>query len=510
MTESRTVERIASFPLRRKLGFFALGLFFLLVLVCSVGIQQLLSLQTDGRRLLEETRELALANDLEAHFDLIGLLLTSGQSSQEEDRREELLVLVQESRDLLGRVDRGPEGGEDPSRETHQENERELTKRIAQQLNVLEDRIHLSRKGSLHVDTAGIEALRSTGKELKAAATGETDLADANLRSSSGNAVRVMLVTVLLAVLGMLAMLLLVLRTVVRPIAALRLRAEALGRGEFEPGTPLENQDEIAQLAQTFDAMAQRVAANESALRARVATQTLELARAARYADLGVLAAGVAHEINNPLATIVTCAEGMQRRLDRGALERREETEYFRTIASEAYRARDITQRLLELARPDPAPATRVMVSTILSELQRVTKHQLRRKSVSLEIDSPPTLAVRGNSAELLRALVNLVLNARDACDAGACIRVSAAEEGGATRIDVDDEGPGIPPDMMDRIFEPFFTTKPQGEGTGLGLSLVASIVEGHGGSIVAMRAPSGGARFRIRIPLDRAEREKK
>jgi signal transduction histidine kinase len=312
-----------------------------------------------------------------------------------------------------------------------------------------------------------------------------------------------MLITLGLAALGLVAMLLLVLRTVVRPLRALERRAEALGRGDFAPGPPIRNRDEIGALTRAFDEMAGRVSATQTALEHRVATKTRELARAARYADLGVLAAGVAHEINNPLATIATCAEGMQRRLDRGALGPKEESEYFRTIASEAYRARDITQRLLTLARPDPTPVTRVVVATLLQELQRVTKHQLERNSVGLAIDAEPGLVVRGSSGELLQALVNLTLNARDASPAGKTVCITARREGSSALIDIDDEGQGVPAELVERIFEPFFTTKLPGEGTGLGLSLVASIVEGLGGTIVVARAPGGGARFRLRVPLD-------
>jgi signal transduction histidine kinase len=248
--------------------------------------------------------------------------------------------------------------------------------------------------------------------------------------------------------------------------------------------------------------MAGKLASARTALEHRVATKERELARAARYADLGVLSAGVAHEINNPLATIATCAEGLLRRIERNGLEPGQAAEYFRTIVSEAYRARDITQRLLTLARAEPGPVTTVDLTVLLEELVRVTKHQLERRGIVLAIDASEPLEVRGNSGELLQALVNLVLNARDASPADRPVRITATRAGTTGVLDVDDAGAGVPPALVERIFEPFFTTKPPGEGTGLGLSLVASIVEGHGGSVVVMRSPQGGARFRVRIPL--------
>jgi two-component system, NtrC family, sensor kinase len=499
------LERTVPFPLRRKLGLLALGLLLLLVAVCGVGVHQFVALRTDARRLLEESRELYLANDLDAHFESIGLLLAVLEVTDEAPQpRAFARMQIGDVLEILADMDEGPEYGEDPSRSVHQSEELELTRSLRQRMQLLTGRVETHTVGEELIDPASVTEMRQIGTRLKEEAREEAEHAEHDLRDRSRSAVRVMLVSVGVAIIGLLAMLSLVLHTVVRPLRALERRAVALGQGDFRPGARLRNRDEIGALAKAFDEMAAKVAATQSVLQDSVATKTRELVRAARYADLGFLAAGVAHEINNPLATIATCAEGMQRRLERGTLDRKEETEYFRTIASEAYRARDITQRLLELARPVSAPATRVVLATLLAELQRVTKHQLERVNVALAFEAPPTLAVRGNSGELLQALINLVINARDASKAGMTVRITAAREGADAVVDVDDQGPGVPPELVERIFEPFFTTKPPGEGTGLGLTLVAAIVEGHGGSIVVGRSPAGGARFRLRFPAYR------
>ena len=502
MTRSRFLDRGVSFSLSRKLGLLFVGLLLLLSSVCGVVIHQLVAMRADARRLLEESRELALTNDLDAHFESIGVLLRLVEFEGAPMVREQLLIQIQDVRAILDEMNAGPEHGGDPSRVEHQAEELELTHALEQRLSALEQRIVTRSAPIDEVDHLQIQEMRESGRKLEAEASEEAQHAERDLRSRSGRAARVMLATVVLAALGLGVTLVVAWRSVVRPLRELRRRALAMGRGQFESGAVISSQDEIGALAQAFDEMAGKVAATQVDLEHRVASRTRDLARAARYADLGVLAAGVAHEINNPLASIASCAEGLQRRLERGTLGREEEAEYFKTIASQAYRARDITKRLLTLARRDPIPPARVELQPLLAELERVTGHQLEKRGLRLHVERAEDLAVMGDSGELLQALVNLVLNARDASPAGGVVRVSCAREGDAVLLDVDDQGLGVPPDLVERIFEPFFTTKAAGEGTGLGLSLVAAIVEGHRGSISVGSAPGGGARFRVRIPL--------
>jgi len=493
---------VRSFSLNKKLGLLYLGVLALLAGVCAVVVLQLVSMREDADRLLEESRELALAKDLDAHFESIDMLLRLRTSNPEDEVVHDLLeTQLADVRAILTEMDAGPEHGDDPSRLEHQNEELELTGTIQRGLRVLDKRIDSPSELDAE-EHAMVARMRQVGQELRRETDEEAEHATDDLRARSRRAVRTMAWTVVLVALALSATLLLVLRAVVFPLRALRQRAEAVARGEFEHAPASLSRDEIGDLARAFHDMARQVAATQGALEERVATRTRELARAARYADLGVLAAGVAHEINNPLASIASCAEGLHRRLERGTLAPEQQGEYLRTITSEAYRARDITQRLLTLARHEPAVTSRVPLAPLFEELERVTRHQLEQRGIKLLIDAEEHVIVHGNSGELLQALVNLVLNARDACRTGGTVHVSVARAEGAVVIDVDDDGPGVPPELVERIFEPFFTTKGPGQGTGLGLSLVAAVVEGHKGTVAVSRSPAGGARFRLRIPL--------
>jgi signal transduction histidine kinase len=312
-----------------------------------------------------------------------------------------------------------------------------------------------------------------------------------------------MLATVGAAVLVLCGLLWLVRRMVVGPLRVLRDRAEQVGAGRTPiPQVPLRSRDEIGALARSFEEMARRVASNEQELRERVEARTRELVRAARYADIGVLAAGVAHEINNPLASIASCAEGLERRLRKREVALAEQCEDLQTIASEAYRARSITARLLALARPERSPDARVELDRVAREVEAMTRYQFEERAVRLTLDLPSTgTAVVGDHGDLLQMTVNLVLNARDASPRGAEVQLRVRAAAGAeVELIVDDAGDGVPAADVDRIFDPFFTTKEVGQGTGLGLALVAAVVEAHRGRIRVGRSPAGGARFEVAL----------
>lgn len=229
-------------------------------------------------------------------------------------------------------------------------------------------------------------------------------------------------------------------------------------------------------------------------------------AQAEKLAALGQLAAGVMHEINNPLATIAACAESMA--LQREAGEGPPAPEFLRIIDLEVQRCKTIVNGLLDFARPKPAQRASCDVNAIVGRALFLLKHHPRFKRVRVvpRLEEGRPLWVRGDDDQLVQVLIALAMNALDATPEGGEVRVVTAARtgpGGAPEVElaVEDEGPGIPRALHAKVFEPFFTTKPTGQGTGLGLSICYGIVQDHGGRI-ELDAPEGaGAAFRVRLP---------
>ncbi len=291
-------------------------------------------------------------------------------------------------------------------------------------------------------------------------------------------------------------------RWIVRPVEHLREGAVRIGSGELAHRVEVVSSDEIGELAREFNRMAGELQGMRGELEERVEQRTREFVRAARLAGLGTLAAGIAHEINNPLASIAGCAEGLERKLRGGGVTPEQQREYLQIIAKEAYRAHEITSRLLEFARSEPAAPVNFAIGELMGEIGILLEHQLSSRGIRLEssceADMPP---LRGNPSECKQVLLNLLHNAIDASPVNGSIRVACSRDRGDAVLEVEDQGPGIPADQLERIFDPFFTTKAPGKGTGLGLAIVHRIVEAHGGRIEVVNT-GHGALFRVRIPL--------
>jgi len=230
------------------------------------------------------------------------------------------------------------------------------------------------------------------------------------------------------------------------------------------------------------------------------------IAQAEKLAALGTLAAGVMHEINNPLATIAAASESLDMRVREGALGGDalvpELYAVLGLIAHEVNRCSTIVGGVLDFSRPKPAQRERVAVNEIVERTLFLLGHHARFKqlevAVALQPDLPPVI---GNDEQLIQVVMALLLNAMDAMRDRGTIQVRTSREAGAVLIDVEDRGEGIRRADLPRIFEPFFTTKPVGRGTGLGLSVCYSIVSDHGGRIEVSSTFGHGSVFRIVLP---------
>ena len=214
-----------------------------------------------------------------------------------------------------------------------------------------------------------------------------------------------------------------------------------------------------------------------------------------RLSSIGTLASGVAHEVGNPLTGILMVAKNLA--ADPGA---DDANERLGIIVHEAQRIHGIVQSLLTFSRRDETPVglQAIPVAGAVRDAAQLAK--LETEGCSIDLDLTVDAPAMANPDGLTQVLVNLLNNARQACPAGSTVSVRTRVDNGAVHIDVDDEGPGIPDELSERVFEPFFTTKPDGQGTGLGLSVSRQIVEAFGGSLTYQPRGSGGSRFTITL----------
>jgi PAS domain S-box-containing protein len=239
-----------------------------------------------------------------------------------------------------------------------------------------------------------------------------------------------------------------------------------------------------------------------------------QLARSRRLATIGQLAAGVAHEINNPLAAITTCAEATLRDLNddpaTARLGRERQWDYYlEEIVRQALRCKQITRGLLDLSRQKRARRDPVDLNHVVAQAAQIFERRGQESGVSVEVSADPAVGeVATDEAMVRQVLDNLLSNALDAAGAGDRVRVSTVLDGERVRVEVEDSGPGIPPETLARVFDPFFTTKDPGRGAGLGLAISLTLAEALGGALTVESKPGAGSRFRLWLPRRTPEKQ--
>ena len=236
-------------------------------------------------------------------------------------------------------------------------------------------------------------------------------------------------------------------------------------------------------------------------------TQELSLLQAEKMSSIGFLAAGVAHEINNPLNSVAGYAEALQRRLkncpelqDDRRLE--DFNPYLEVIVREVYRCKNIIDNLLSFSRKSDGSRGRVDLNGIIREVLQLLQHKSRYESILVRESLAASLPVmHGDAGALRQVFLNLLLNAMQAITGEGTIEVSTRYAAGWLEASVTDDGSGIPAELIDQIWNPFFTTKAVGKGSGLGLALAYDIVKNHGGEIAVASTVGKGTEFIVRFP---------
>ena len=236
-------------------------------------------------------------------------------------------------------------------------------------------------------------------------------------------------------------------------------------------------------------------------------TQELSLLQAEKMSSIGILAAGVAHEINNPLNSVAGYAEALQRRLkncpelnDDRRLE--DFNPYLEVIVREVYRCKNIIDNLLSFSRKSDGSRGRVDLNGIIREVLQLLQHKSRYESILVRESLAASLPVmHGDGGALRQVFLNLLLNAMQAITGEGTIEVSTRHAAGWLEASVTDDGSGIPAELIDQIWNPFFTTKTVGKGSGLGLALAYDIVKNHGGEIAVASTVGKGTEFIVRFP---------
>jgi two-component system, NtrC family, sensor kinase len=305
------------------------------------------------------------------------------------------------------------------------------------------------------------------------------------------------------------------------PLRELQQGAGRVAQGDFNYRIDVHSGDEMEEVATAFNHMTDQLQMTYADLARQVNERSRQLVRSERLASVGFLAAGVAHEINNPLASIAFCSEALESRLsgllpevlkfEPAATAGESDTQvihrYLKMIQQEAFRCKQITERLLEFSRGGEKRREPTDLEVIIRAVLDVVQHLQNGKGKEIVFEAGSRVIAWVNAQEIKSVVLNLVVNALDNMDEGGRLTIRLDQRDGQAILEFADTGCGMTEEVLENIFEPFFTRSRTGKGTGLGLTISHRIVNQHGGEIeAASRGPNQGSTFTVRLPLQPAE----
>jgi len=305
---------------------------------------------------------------------------------------------------------------------------------------------------------------------------------------------------------------------VFHPIRDLTAGVARVNAGNLSQRIEVRSGDEMEELGKAFNHMLDQLEGLMKNLEGQVHERSRQLVRSERLASVGFLAAGVAHEINNPLASIAFCSEALEARLAdlprhlrnpaRAAEEQETFLKYLKMIQNEAFRCKSITERLLEFSRTGEPRRELTELRSLVQSVLDVTQHLPNHKGKQIVFEvAAGKIAAPVNAQEIKSVILNLVVNALESMDDGGKLTIRLTQKDGFAELRFSDTGCGMTREVLDNIFEPFFTRSRTGKGTGLGLTISHLVVSQHGGEITAQsEGPGRGSTFVVRLPLKLSE----
>jgi len=307
---------------------------------------------------------------------------------------------------------------------------------------------------------------------------------------------RYLVFSIVSALVPNLLLVLLIVRAFSRPLQRITVAAVQVTNGEYGTEVDLrDSNDEIGLLANSFNEMSRKMAGDIEQLR----QLNEQLTRTEKLAAMGTLSAGVAHEVNNPLAAISSLIQMMQAKKNLDA----DTTEKLKLISAQIQRITQVTKDMMDFARVRPAARTLIGINETIETSLRLASFDKSFQKLRLKKTYAENLpAIFADNDQLQQVFLNLFLNARDAMPDGGELSIATSNSNGEIKIRVADSGTGIDASNLKQIFDPFFTTKQTGKGTGLGLAVCYGIVTAHGGRIEASSNARNGTTFLVALPV--------